>query len=398
MSDIFDIQDPSDIQSSSNTQPDNSGIDMPDIDVSTKEAEKVIIKDETDVAIKFAFIGSGQAGCRLVTSFYKNLGYRRTMLFNTTKQDIEGLDPDPDMIYDLKLEGVNGAGKDPSKGKKAIEAVKEDVYQFMRKRIGDAVDYIIICIGAGGGTGSGTANTLINLARQYLMDLGVKNVNKRVGVIMSLPSRSEGAIVNRNAYEVAQNLCNEAKKGNLSPLLIIDNERIRKMYSNLSIKQFYPVTNNTVIQLFNIFAFMASRSSEYATFDIEDYTSVLSSGLITCGMTKIDSYKKGLDLPAMFRENIQKNLFATDIDFDTVTHAAAILAADEKSLGEIPQDVIETTFESLNSLFGNKKGLMLHRGIYGAKQEGIRMFTIIGGFDTPQNRLNQIYELGGGES
>jgi hypothetical protein len=140
---------------------------------------------------------------------------------------------------------------------------------------------------------------------------------------------------------------------------------------------------------------MASRSSEYATFDIEDYNSVLSSGLITCGMTKIDSYKKDLDLPAMFRENIKKNLFATDINFDTVTHAAAILAADSDSLNTIPQDVIETTFESLNSLFGNKKNLMLHRGIYESNKPGIQMFTIIGGFDTPQARLDEIYNLGG---
>lgn len=370
-------------------------IEVPEVPSELVESDKVIIQDETDVSLKFAFIGSGQAGCRLVNMFHKDMGYRRTLLFNTTKQDLEGLNAPEEMIYPFDREDVHGAGKDMKKGYDALNSVKEHMYRFFKQRFGDAVDRIIICFGAGGGTGSGTVIQLIDLAKSYLMDLNVPNIDKKVGCIMSLPSRSEGAIVNQNAYEIGQQLCNKAKNGQISPLLIIDNEKIRKLYSQIPVGRFWPVTNKTIVQLFNIFAYMASRSSEFSTFDLEDYQSVLSAGMLTCGMSNIKAYKPGIDLPKMFRENLKKNLFATDLDFSTVTHAAAILAADRESLDIIPQDVIETTFESLTSLFVNKKGLMMHRGIYESSKPGIKMFTIIGGFKAPQSRLREIYKLGG---
>ena len=72
-------------------------------------AQQVVVNDEFnyDVAFNLAFVGSGQGGARLASSFY-DLGYRRVGLFNTAESDFQGL---PDAIERHTLD-LGGAAKD----------------------------------------------------------------------------------------------------------------------------------------------------------------------------------------------------------------------------------------------------------------------------------------------
>ena len=74
-----------------------------------KAAAPVAISDTFpyDVAFNMAFLGSGQGGARLASSFYQ-LGYRRVGLFNTAESDFQGL---PEDIHRHTLQ-LGGAAKD----------------------------------------------------------------------------------------------------------------------------------------------------------------------------------------------------------------------------------------------------------------------------------------------
>ena len=70
-----------------------------------KQAATQVVVNDTfpyDVAFNMAFLGSGQGGARLASSFW-SLGYRRVALFNTAESDFQGL---PEEIHMKRKSGI----------------------------------------------------------------------------------------------------------------------------------------------------------------------------------------------------------------------------------------------------------------------------------------------------
>jgi len=175
-------------------------VDIPDIPMPDEDTKDVdLVKDEVDVAFKLAFIGVGQGGGRIAESFYK-LGYRRVCCINTNSQDLSGIDIplENKLVMDV---GHGGAGKDPSKGEAAAKQYHEDIYDIMRRSFGRDFDRILVCIGSGGGTGSGACNHVIDTAHEIASSFKIEGEGKppSVGVIVSMPKVTEGGKVNANA-------------------------------------------------------------------------------------------------------------------------------------------------------------------------------------------------------
>ena len=189
--------------------------------------------------------------------------------------------------------GQRGAGKDPDRGREAVGQHQQEILHTARQIFGSQVDRIMVCFGAGGGTGSGSAKGLIETAKRYARYIGLKNPNKKVGAIMTLPTVGEASspMVAENAYEVASELSKMASEGQISPLIIVDNDKISKMYPGMTVKQFWPSINNTVAALFDIFNRLRAMSSNYTSFDPVDYHSIIESGgCAIMGLTKVTQF------------------------------------------------------------------------------------------------------------
>ena len=119
-------------------------------------AQQVVVNDEFnyDVAFNLAFVGSGQGGARLDSSFY-DLGYRRVGLFNTAESDFQGL---PDAIerhtLDLAVQPKTLVLPVSSTGEKKG-------WDLLQRSWGNDMDYGLVCVGLGGGTGSGTSSKIV---------------------------------------------------------------------------------------------------------------------------------------------------------------------------------------------------------------------------------------------
>ena len=72
-----------------------------------------------------------------------------------------------------------------------------------------------------------------------------------------------------------QNLCASAANGDFAPLILIDNDKIKKLYPKLTVKQFWPTLNNTIAGLFHVFNVLATKDSDYTTFDPADYDTIM---------------------------------------------------------------------------------------------------------------------------
>ena len=310
---------------------ENKMIDIPDLPLVDFEEEESVedssIQDESGGSVVFGIIGAGQAGGRIAESFY-NLGYKKLLVVNTTTNDLDGLTV-PDEQKLLMNVGTSGAGKDMRRGEEAATKYQQEIYERMQKLFGK-VDRVLVCAGAGGGTGSGACLRLVETAKKYLAYLGISDVNSKVGVLLTLPANGEvtSPDIANNAYLIASKLSDEAANKKISPYLLFDNNKINNMYPNLTVKKFWPTVNSTVTGLFHMFNVLASKPSDFTSFDPADYNRVLSAGgCMIMGFTTLKQYSDGTDVSKAIRSNLEKGLLCNGFEISTAEAAACIATA-----------------------------------------------------------------------
>jgi tubulin-like protein CetZ len=352
--------------------------------------EETGVRDESKGSTRYAWIGAGQCGGRLVKSFY-DLGHKKVLAVNMTHHDLDLLNI-PDSQKFLMDTGEHGAGKDMEKGARAVQQNQQGILHLARQTFGTQADHIMVCFGAGGGTGSGGVLGLIEVARRYARYIGLTNPNRKVGVVMTLPTVGEASspLVAENAHKVATTLSEMAASGDISPLIIVDNDKIKKMYPGLTVKSFWPSINSTVASLFDVFNRLSSLNSRYTSFDPVDYRSIMESGgCAIMGLTKVRSLEDPYAVSEAVKENLEKTLLAGGFDLSTAKVAGCIVVGGKKLMAQTKglQNNIDYAFDVLSEITGRAT---IHRGIYEDDRDCLRVYTIIGGLDSPRARLEEI--------
>jgi len=172
----------------------------------------------------------------------------------------------------------------------------------------------------------------------------------------------------------------------LSPVMLIDNERIREIYPKATLGNAWGRSNLNVAGLFHTFNLLAGAPTKYDVFDQEDYKSVLASGLVTCGAMPVSG-----DLAVSFRENVGKTVLVSGVDLSTAGIGACLLIGQESSIDALDWGEVQNAYASLNRVIG---GCTLHRGFYAAKRS-LAAHTLIGGLSVPKKRMEEIARLAG---
>lgn len=209
---------------------------------------------------------------------------------------------------------------------------------------------------------------------------------------MTLPTVGEASspLVAENAYNSASELSKMAAEGKISPLIIVDNDKINKMYPGMTVKSFWPSINNTVATLFDIFNRLSALSSQYTSFDPVDYHSILESGgCAIMGLTKVSEFGDKFALSEAVKKNLEKTLLAGGFDLTTAKLAGCVVVGGKKLMADVPglQDNIDYAFDVLSEITGQAS---IHRGIYEDNRNSLRVYTIIGGLGSPTARLEEL--------
>jgi cell division GTPase FtsZ len=372
------------------TPEEGTGIELPELDFEPSVREEEAERDDPfESAIRMAFIGTGQGGGRIAEAFFE-LGYARCCAVNTTNQDLTGLKIPAKLVI-----GNNrgGAGKDPEQGRLAADESAEDIMDLMMRSWGPGVEQVYICVGTGGGSGTGSWPRIVELVEQYCKSTDVeKPFNKHIGIIMSLPKRSEGARVQRNAHTAVTKAVEFAKAGKISSLVLVDNAKIHELFPRLPVKRFWSVANKAFATVLHTFNLLAAQNSEYNTFDRADLRSVLRNGLMIFGMTRVYRWQAQEDISQAMRKNLTGTLLAEGFDLSKADMAGAVIVAHDTVLEDVPMENIDYAFNSLGRVLGNE-GITLHNGIYEGRGEGMRVFTIVSGLESPIERLEELEAL-----
>jgi len=309
------------------------------------------------------------------------LGYRKIAALNTAEQDLNTINLDNKLLI-----GNGGAGKDRSVARKVFQERKEDVVDFMRYSFGEKLDRIFVCAGAGGGTGAGIVGSLARTAKELAETIGASS--KKVGVVLALPKKSEGQRVAENARATLEEVWGLVDEGVVSPLIILDNEKIGKMYPNLVVSNFWHTANMSIAGLFHLFNLTTARDSSYTSFDSNDYKTILDSGLMVFGASPVEDWEDSVSISRAVRENLQNNLLSGGINLSTGKCAAAVVIGSKDQLDNIPQSSIDQAFGQLNRMLANDS--VVHGGIYVGDKPALTVFTAVGGLGKPEELLSNL--------
>jgi len=352
--------------------------------------EETGVPEESKGSICYAWIGAGQCGGRLVKSFY-DLGYRKIMAVNTTRRDLNSLDIPHTQKFLMDTDG-EGDSRKMERGAKAVRQHRQDIFHHSRRIFGTKVDHIMVCFGAGGGTGSGSVVELIDIAKRYARSIGLRNPSKKVGVIMTLPAAGKvgSPQVAENAYKVANKLSQMATSGQISPLIIVDNDKINRVYPGITANELWLNINTTVANLFSFFNKVSALGTRYTSFDPLDYLGIIESGgCLNMGRTKVDRFDNPFSISDAVKNNLKQTLFVKGLDLSTVKVCGCIVVGGRELMANVAglQENINYAFDVLSDITGDAT---IHRGIYEDNSNSLKVYTIIGGIDNPTDRLEEL--------
>lgn len=366
---------------------DEFGIDIGDIPVPPSEPEGPQITDRFDfnTAFNMAFVGVGQCGGRIAATF-DSIGYGRVCAVNTTIQDLAELKLNTDRKLDVG--DARGAGKDPAAAAALFDDKDEDIFDLLKRSWGEDVDYSFVCFAAAGGTGAGGHPKVVEVAKRYLAHC---KRPERVGAIVALPRDDEGQRFAKNALHTAKGL---AAMG-LSPVIFIDNQKIRELYPNLPATGVHATENKSTASLLHLFNRLAGSDSDLTTFDRADFAKLLDSGIITFAADAITSWKSAADISTPIRDRLRRNILAT-VDFSKSTVAGLIYILNGAAYDEVKSaDLDHGTAMFTRMLAG---GSTVFPGIYRGASGGdasIKVLAMIGALPWPKSRLMDLADKAG---
>ena len=213
-----------------------------------------------DQASIIKVIGVGGGGSNAVNHMY-NQGITGVdfIICNTDAQALE-LSPIPNKIQlgTTLTEGL-GAGANPEVGK---NAAIEDI-DNIKKILENNTKMVFITAGMGGGTGTGAAPVIANVARE----MGILTVG-----IVTIPFSFEGRRRKQQAEEGLEQL-----RQNVDTLLIINNDKLRMMHGNLKMGEAFSKADDILTVAAKGIAEIITVAG-YINVDFEDVKTVMKDG------------------------------------------------------------------------------------------------------------------------
>ena len=171
-------------------------------------------------------IGVGGGGGNAVNHMYREGIHDVTFVLCNT--DAQALNDSPVPVHlQLGTEGL-GAGNKPERAQQAAEESIDDI----RNMLSDGTRMAFITAGMGGGTGTGAAPVIARISKE----MGILTVG-----IVTIPFRFEGAKKIDQALDGVERMAE-----NVDALLVINNERLRDIYPDLTLMAAFGKADDTL--------------------------------------------------------------------------------------------------------------------------------------------------------
>jgi len=251
------------------------------------ELKKILESRRAEIKV----VGCGGAGGNTISRLMQvGIVGAETIAINTDAQDLLYTDSDRKVLIGRELTGGLGAGADPHVGMEAAKESKDDVKKSL-----EGADMVFIDCGLGGGTGTGSAPIVADVAKK----LGALTVG-----IVTLPFSMEGRQRMRNAQEGLENL-----ESVVDTLIVIPNDKLLEIVPDVSITTAFKVADEILVNAVKGIAELITKPG-LVNLDFADIRAVMGSGgLAMIGMGESDTENRAT-------ESVEKALNNPLLDVD----------------------------------------------------------------------------------
>ncbi len=246
------------------------------------------MKKETP-PLRILVIGCGGGGCNSISRLH-TMGIRQaeTVAINTDKRHLSTIEADKRLLISSgKTKGL-GAGGDPSIGRECAHNAIEPLTRLLQR-----IDLVFITAGMGGGTGTGAAPVVAELAKRH---------GALVISIVTTPFDFEG-----RRKEVAMRGLDRLDDFS-DTLLILDNNRLLDMVPDLPVEQALRVMDTLISEIITGLIEAISEPS-LINLDFADLRTILSHGGISSLL-----YGENADPESVVQDALANPLMEMDIE------------------------------------------------------------------------------------
>lgn len=206
-------------------------------------------------------VGVGGGGGNTVNFMYENSDAEVSyVVMNTDSQALESSPIPNKLLLGPNITEGLGAGANPSTAEEAAMASKDDI----QKILDDGAKMVFITAGMGGGTGTGAAPIVAEIAKNQLNMLTIG--------IVTIPFALEGNAKIRKALRGISKLSK-----NVDALLIINNERIADLYPEYTIQDGFAKADSVLSEAATSIANLILKKG-YINLDFADVKTTLKNG------------------------------------------------------------------------------------------------------------------------
>lgn len=317
------------------------------------ELEQIISSQKTRIKV----IGCGGAGNNTINRI-SEVGIKgiETIAINTDAQDLLYATADKKLLVGKEITKGIGAGSNPKVGEQAAKENEKDLKQLI-----EGSDMLFITCGLGGGTGTGTAPFIANLAQK----MGILTV-----AIVTLPFTMEGSHRYENAIMGLEKL-----EQSVNTLIVIPNEKLLELAPHLPLHTAFKVADEILTNSVKGIAELVTKTG-LVNLDFADVKTIMGEGGVALiGVGESDSEDRA-------NESVQKALEnpLINVDISKATGALINISGGEDLTLDESRKIVETIGERLSE---NAK-IIWGAQIYKDLEKNIRTMLIVTGVASEQ--------------
>jgi len=300
-------------------------------------------------------IGCGGAGCNAITWLHnKGLTGATVYAANTDALHLSVSKADEKVLIGKELTRGLGCGGYPEKGR---EAAKEAIVE-LKKAISGA-DMVFIVAGMGGGTGTGAAPIVAQLAKE----IGAVTIG-----VVTMPFETERARIDKAEFGLQQ------LRDVTDTVIVIDNNRLVDIAGNLPVEQAFAVANELISTMIKGIVETITIPS-LINLDYADVSAIMKNGdVAVIGIGESDTQNR-------VEESVKQALShpLLDVDYKGATGALIhVICGDDLKLEEL-NNIGQLVTENLSPDAQVILGARINREFKGK----VRVITILTGVKSP---------------
>jgi len=299
--------------------------------------------------------GAGGAGSNMVTWLF-NKGLQGATIYatNTDALHLSVSKADEKILIGKELTRGLGCGGFPEKGR---EAAKEAISEL--KRCVSGADMVFVVAGMGGGTGTGAAPVIAQLAKES----GAVTIG-----VVTMPFETEKARIDKAEFGLQQ------LRDHTDTVIVIDNNRLVEIAGNLPIEQAFAVANELVSTMIKGIVETITIPS-LINLDYADVAAIMKNGdVAVIGIGESDTQNR---VEEAVKQALSHPLL--DVDYKGATGALIHVICGE----DLKLDELNTVGEMITGNLSSDAQVIIGARINKEFNGRVRVITILTGVKSP---------------